>query len=1209
MSQILRVLLVDDSRDFSRPMQHQLLKEGFQVETASNGREAINKVKSFKGEFDVAVIDQVMGPPNGTEIMLRILQIYPMIEIIIMTGWGDMGPGEKAMELGAFRYISKMANAQELALNIRCAARFGRERQQRLSLQTLVSLGQKVGGIQNQEELYQLLFNEASTLLPHLDAFLVAHYERDDHEVSFPFSYRKGKRLLVPSRIDGNSITEYVLTTKESLLLANGDKEFREKKGLNPPHPNVGYSSSELVVPMFLEDHLYGVILASTFEQSVHYSEEHLQVLKAFASLAAVAIRHVQQLTEASQLQKATAALSSNQGKDAVLKAIVTGAHKLINSDFTGIILQDEDGTFRKVGPVIPLDHDELFREPRQTGGITRAVVESRRPIIIRDTQEEPLVKDSVRQAGIRSMLALPLIKGEKVLGVLYTHLLTLGHFGTHDVDLWFAFATQAAAALDRAIEDEKQIGDYARLANELGTLTQKMDLKDTLSRVATAAKEVFESDTCRLAYVDPPTGKIVNWAWADGDLEQYRFEGRPRPNGLTNYVLRSKNPVFRSVEDKEAPRPAPELVSRGLKSVATLPLIYNSRTIGILHCNYLTKRKPFNEHYRTLMEAFGAKAAIALYRVSRDHISDIWSELDREIVSCTDLKMLYKIFTEHAHQALNADLSIFYPYGPGETIKGTTMLLEEECIRFGDLRNRRHAPVCGRQGNIFKEISKNKTGLMIVNGFDQKNEKYFSKLATREKIKAFVAIRLEVLLPDSIEPRLAGILFLNFRTPTAIEPGDLLGLRYASDRVADGILRMNLQGAIQKAFKQRNDQLRVVIEVFREIQYESKELDLDLIARGAAQSLNIDACSFLTYDPKKEKFTMQGSYGLLHQRVDIRPRIQFKNKYMDSPRPTIISDVSQDKLMRESQFVKQEGVKSVVAYPLWVDGGAVGIFFANYRKHTEPLPEDITSIGLFVDLAARLLHASNLKTELNETQLKLDRRYFLVWVSMIEDSWRHSLIQKASSIRNHAASLRKRLSGLPISSMARDPSLEIVNDIDGWATEIMAAPPRVPHYWEMQPEFVPIAPLLQEVAEREAKPSLSLPVPLHPIRVDVESLGGVQVRGFRRWLIYLLETLLQNARNAMPTGGIVSITGATDGKWAEIRIQDSGNGVPKDIRDKLFKELIPRKQDRAGLGIGSLLAVTIVEEHRGNIELERPGPGDTTVLIRLPIARKTRKG
>lgn len=159
-----------------------------------------------------------------------------------------------------------------------------------------------------------------------------------------------------------------------------------------------------------------------------------------------------------------------------------------------------------------------------------------------------------------------------------------------------------------------------------------------------------------------------------------------------------------------------------------------------------------------------------------------------------------------------------------------------------------------------------------------------------------------------------------------------------------------------------------------------------------------------------------------------------------------------------------------------------------------------------------------------------------------------------------------------------------------------------------MKKELIPISPLLQEIAEREKRSMYLRGDMVHSLAVQVKQLGGVQVYGYRRWLIYIFESLFLNAYTAMPRGGQITISGTKQKHVAEIRIQDTGKGVPVRLRDKLFQVAITGRRNPKGLGIGSLLVTTLVEENGGTIELEKPGPGDTTVLLRLPIGRQAKK-
>jgi two-component system response regulator (stage 0 sporulation protein F) len=1206
MNDSIRVLVVDNEPSFCAELCAYLDSKGFQTETATSGPEAVEQVQACRGELDVAVIDQVMGPPNGTEIMLEIHRLYPAIEVLILTAWGNMEPGEKAMDLGAYRYMSKPVAPEELAFNIRIAARLGREQQRRLALEALVRAGHRIGAARTEDRLYEMLHEEALKLLPGLSAFLISSFDEQTGVVSFPYACRGAARLEMPARQDGNSITEFVLKSGRPLLLPFGDDAFRQQNGINPPHSGLGHCTSEIASPMFVAGRVVGAISALSFEPNVRYTQEHQQVLQAFANQAAVAIQNIQQLEEAKQLRDAAAALACRRGIDALIRAIVEEAHKLIASDLTALVLQDEDGTLHTVQPVLPEEQAHKFEEPRQQGGLTRAVVESGQPKVIPDTRLDPMVKESVRQGGIRSMLVFPLIYGGRVLGVLYAHILSSRYFSSHDVDLWATFATQAAAALYSTIEEDREIRGARQLADALGTLTEKLDLRATMLRVATAAKAVFEADTCRLAYVDPPTGRVLDWLWADGDAEEYRFQAEPRPGGITDTVLGTKQPVFRSTDGPQTePWPHPALLSRGLRFSASLPLLVGERVIAVLHCSYFTRQPPFNERLKALVEAFSARAAMALDRARRDQKSKIWNDLDRRVATCMDLRTLYRLFADHARRAFSADFAVFYPYDP-TALAQESVPLSQQYIHVGELRSLWQTPEGGCGGGVHDAIKRSADGLLIINRLEQPRGRFGSCLAEREGIKAFIGLKLEPA--GQTERRLAGMLFLNFREYTAFERSDVIQLRYAGSLIAAGILRLNLREDMQKLLEQRNLQLRAVLDILQAFEREGAGISLDFVARRVARVLSIDACTILEYSRARERFTRRGTGGLRYPDAHYTLPLEFETRYLQMGQATEIADVQLDELMKDSGFVRREGIRSTNVFPLHVEGEAVGLLFASYREPQVFSAAEKEAVSLFADLAALLLHQARLGDELGQTKQRLARRLILDWVSMIEASWRHSLVQKASAIRNYAAILRKRLEQKATLPPAMEGIPAVVAEIDRLAAEIAAAPPRVPQSWEMEGEILPLASLLEEVAEREGKPSLLRAGPPVEIRTDVESLGGAQVRGYRRWLIYALEALLQNARSAMPQGGRVIISGSRVGPWAEVRIQDTGSGVPEAIRHHLFRELIAKEQDVAGMGIGSLLAATIVEEHGGRIELEKPGPNDTTVLICMPVAAEAEK-
>lgn len=149
----------------------------------------------------------------------------------------------------------------------------------------------------------------------------------------------------------------------------------------------------------------------------------------------------------------------------------------------------------------------------------------------------------------------------------------------------------------------------------------------------------------------------------------------------------------------------------------------------------------------------------------------------------------------------------------------------------------------------------------------------------------------------------------------------------------------------------------------------------------------------------------------------------------------------------------------------------------------------------------------------------------------------------------------------------------------------------------ELRLETVPVRRLLDEVLEL-ARPQAEA----SKIRVIVgEEADGVSVRIDRDLLQQAMLNIVVNAMQAMSDGGELRFDSIADEEFAEIRISDTGAGIPPELRDKIFRLYFTTKKD--GSGIGLAMTFRIVQLHDGTIDFtSEPGKG-TTFSIRLPIA------
>ena len=115
----LKLLLVDDEQEFVETLADRLKMRDLDPSIACNGEEALAAVE--KEEPDVIVLDVKMPGIDGIEVLRRVKQAYPAVEVIILTGHGSKRDEEAARRIGAFDYVQKPANLDALVPRIQSA--------------------------------------------------------------------------------------------------------------------------------------------------------------------------------------------------------------------------------------------------------------------------------------------------------------------------------------------------------------------------------------------------------------------------------------------------------------------------------------------------------------------------------------------------------------------------------------------------------------------------------------------------------------------------------------------------------------------------------------------------------------------------------------------------------------------------------------------------------------------------------------------------------------------------------------------------------------------------------------------------------------------------------------------------------------------------------------------------------------------------------
>lgn len=111
-----KILVVDDEVGYRKVLNNALTERGFIVKTAASGEEALEELK--KQEFPIIIIDMKLpGDIDGLELLQRVKGMYNT-SVLIMTAYGGIETAVEAMRRGAFNYITKPFNLDEIILNI-----------------------------------------------------------------------------------------------------------------------------------------------------------------------------------------------------------------------------------------------------------------------------------------------------------------------------------------------------------------------------------------------------------------------------------------------------------------------------------------------------------------------------------------------------------------------------------------------------------------------------------------------------------------------------------------------------------------------------------------------------------------------------------------------------------------------------------------------------------------------------------------------------------------------------------------------------------------------------------------------------------------------------------------------------------------------------------------------------------------------------------
>lgn len=577
--------------------------------------------------------------------------------------------------------------AQVVADQVAAAIKNAQSYQRR---QVLNEVGRALtSGIRLRENaILELIHSQASELMD-TDNMYVAMYDEALNTVRFPLVFIDGTQKKVETREAGKGRTEEIIRSRKAILISTETEArawYEEKPGRvdylrDEEGKSVPMLPSWLGVPMIAGERVLGVIATFHPAREYVYDADDLEILQALANQAAIAVDNaklyydinlrLKSLTEVGQLLTS----SINMPESDILDLLHIQASELMDTDNMYIALYEpdpdqpdeydsQDPSKSKIYGSVHfglayVDGDRIDiatkpgYQPRKAGkGKTEEIIRTREPLV-HETKAEAEKwyaqpeHDEYVGAALPSWLGVPMIVGERVLGVVATYHPTREFvYGSDDLEILRALANQAAVALNNArlLEETQRRTEQLTITQEI---TSAIQLHDTLPAFLQSILELtlprMEAEAGTIQLLDEPSLELAVRA-AIGPISAEEFERIPVAHGITGQAASKKRTIYEpdiSKSDVYLPYLA------GTRSELATPLMVGDEVIGVFNLED-PRPQAFDKQKRELFQLICAQVAIAIQQKLR---------LEREQRRRTEAEkdaMLSKLTRDIAHHMKN---------------------------------------------------------------------------------------------------------------------------------------------------------------------------------------------------------------------------------------------------------------------------------------------------------------------------------------------------------------------------------------------------------------------------------------------------------------------------------------------------------------------------------------------------------------------------
>jgi GAF domain-containing protein len=401
-----------------------------------------------------------------------------------------------------------------------------------------------------------------------------------------------------------------------------------------------GYRSL-LAVPMLREGLPIGVLVLARSVVNP-FTQKQIELVTTFADQAVIAIENVRlfdevqkrtdDLAEALEQQTATSevlkVISSSPGElDPVFKAMLENGTNICEANY-GMLLRIEDGAVHAVATLgVPPEFADFWRTGQNPSGRTAIgrAVEMMQTVHIVDVTMEPAYVEgeavfvaAVNLGKFRTILVVPMIKDDEVIGLIAIYRQEVRAFTDKQVDLLTNFAAQAVIAIEntRLLSELRESLQQQTATSEVLKVISSSpgDLEPVFNAMLENATRICEAKFGMLYRCEGDRFHLEashNAPFALVEHQSKRGSFQPLPGAPLDCLLRTRK-VVRGEDPAIDPAASPSVILGGARSTIAVPMFKDTELVGAIFI-YRQEQRPFTEKQIGLVQNFAAQAVIAI--------------------------------------------------------------------------------------------------------------------------------------------------------------------------------------------------------------------------------------------------------------------------------------------------------------------------------------------------------------------------------------------------------------------------------------------------------------------------------------------------------------------------------------------------------------------------------------------------------------------